>query len=137
MSFGEMIKKMRLARKQTLRQFCVEFGHDPSNWSKIERGVNPPPKDEATLIRWASDLGVEGREKIMAYLRGYGQASDYRKGVDLRTLFSVPECDALIHPDHHQPAHQSGFDFSGDLIMQSELGKIAYVEVSGNGNIIY
>ena len=59
MSFGEMIKKMRLARKQTLRQFCVEFGHDPSNWSKIERAVNPPPKDEATLIRWASNLGVE------------------------------------------------------------------------------
>jgi transcriptional regulator with XRE-family HTH domain len=59
MSFGETIKKLRLARKQTLRQFCVEFGHDPSNWSKIERGVNPPPKDEATLIRWAADLSVK------------------------------------------------------------------------------
>jgi transcriptional regulator with XRE-family HTH domain len=59
MKFGEMIKTMRLARKQTLRQFCFEFGHDPSNWSKIERGVNPPPKDEITLARWAADLGLQ------------------------------------------------------------------------------
>jgi len=59
MSFGETIKKLRVARKQTLRQFCFEFGHDPSNWSKIERGVNPPPKDEVALIRWASDLGLK------------------------------------------------------------------------------
>jgi transcriptional regulator with XRE-family HTH domain len=58
MSFGETIKKLRLARKQTLRQFCFEFGHDPSNWSKIERGANPPPKDETTLARWAADLGL-------------------------------------------------------------------------------
>ncbi len=58
MNFGETIKTLRLARKQTLRQFCFEFGHDPSNWSKIERGVNPPPKDEATLARWAADLGL-------------------------------------------------------------------------------
>ncbi len=59
MNFGEMIKTLRLARKQTLRQFCFEFGHDPSNWSKIERGVNPPPKDEITLARWAADLGLQ------------------------------------------------------------------------------
>ncbi len=59
MSFGETVKHLRLARKQTLRQFCYEFGHDPSNWSKIERGLNPPPRDEATLIRWAEDLGLK------------------------------------------------------------------------------
>lgn len=59
MSFGETIKKRRLARKQTLRQFCLEFGHDPSNWSKIERGVTPPPKDETTLARWAADLSLK------------------------------------------------------------------------------
>ncbi|MFC1463194.1 hypothetical protein ACFLQU_06300 [Verrucomicrobiota bacterium] len=32
---------------------------DPSNWSKIERGINPPPRDEATLAQWAKDLGLE------------------------------------------------------------------------------
>ncbi len=59
MSFGETVKKLRIIRKQTLRQFCFEFGHDPSNWSKIERGANPPPKDETTLARWAADLGLK------------------------------------------------------------------------------
>lgn len=59
MSFGDTVKNLRIAHKQTLRQFCFEFGHDPSNWSKIERGVNPPPKDEATLFRWAADLGIK------------------------------------------------------------------------------
>ncbi len=59
MSFGNTVKKLRLARNQTLRQFCVQFGHDPSNWSKLERNINPPPKDESTLVRWAADLGLE------------------------------------------------------------------------------
>lgn len=58
MSFGEMVKDLRIAQRKTLRQFCMEHGHDPSNWSKIERGVNPPPKDEATLRQWAKELGL-------------------------------------------------------------------------------
>ncbi len=37
MNFGETIKTLRLARKQTMRQCCFEFGHDPSNLSKIDR----------------------------------------------------------------------------------------------------
>ena len=32
--------------------------YDPSNWSKIERGVIPPPSDEAILKKWAQVLGV-------------------------------------------------------------------------------
>jgi len=58
MSFGEVIKSRRIDMKKTLRQFCMEHGHDPSNWSKIERGINPPPKDETTLACWASQLGL-------------------------------------------------------------------------------
>ena len=59
MSFGELAKDLRIAQQKTLRQFCHENGLDPSNWSKIERGVNPPPKDEDTLAKWARLLGVE------------------------------------------------------------------------------
>ena len=59
MSFGQLVKGLRIVRKKTLRQFCLEHGHDPSNWSKIERGVNPPPKDENILARWAEQLGLE------------------------------------------------------------------------------
>lgn len=58
MSFGETVKARRIAMKKTLRQFCMEHGHDPSNWSKIERGINQPPKDEGTLACWAVQLGL-------------------------------------------------------------------------------
>ena len=59
MSFGETVKNLRIAKKVTLRQFCQEHGYDPSNWSKIERDINPPPKDEETLTRWAKALGIK------------------------------------------------------------------------------
>lgn len=45
-SFGELLKNLRIARRLTLRQCAVEIGWDASNWSKMERGVNPAPKDE-------------------------------------------------------------------------------------------
>ena len=59
MSFGDLVKDLRIAQKKTLRQFCLDHGHDPSNWSKIERGINPPPKDGKTLERWAKQLGLK------------------------------------------------------------------------------
>jgi transcriptional regulator with XRE-family HTH domain len=61
MSFGETVKNLRIAKKVTLRQFCQEHGYDPSNWSKIERGINPPPKDEETLMHWAKALGLKAQ----------------------------------------------------------------------------
>ena len=42
-----------------LREFCLENGYDPSNWSKIEREVLPPPRDEDTLRTWAKQLGLK------------------------------------------------------------------------------
>lgn len=59
MRFGELVKDLRIAQKKTLREFCLDHGHDPSNWSKLERGINPPPGDEKTLQRWAKQLGLD------------------------------------------------------------------------------
>ena len=59
MGFGNLVKELRIAQKKTLRQFCLEHDHDPSNWSKIERGVNSPPRDEKTLERWARQLDLK------------------------------------------------------------------------------
>lgn len=64
MSFGSIVKELRIAQRKTLRQFCIEYSHDPSNWSKIERSVNPPPRDEATLAQWAKDLGLEPNTEV-------------------------------------------------------------------------
>ena len=58
MTFGRRVKNLRIAQRKTLRGFCSEHGWDPSNWSKIERDVNPPPRDLETLSRWARALGL-------------------------------------------------------------------------------
>jgi transcriptional regulator with XRE-family HTH domain len=63
MNFGQLIKELRIAKQLTLRQCCAELGVDPSNWSKMERGITPPPKDTALLERWARFFGVTGERK--------------------------------------------------------------------------
>ncbi len=42
-TFGEHIRERRLGLGLSLRAFCLKYDEDPSNWSKIERGVNRPP----------------------------------------------------------------------------------------------
>ncbi len=57
--FGTFIKELRARKRLGLREFCLEHGHDPSNWSKIEREVLSPPRDEDTLGKWAKQLGLK------------------------------------------------------------------------------
>src|ERR1035441_5298048 len=57
--FGTFIKELRARRRLGLREFCLEHGHDPSNWSKIEREVLQPPRDEQILRTWAEQLGLK------------------------------------------------------------------------------
>ena len=57
--FGTFIKELRARHRLGLREFCLEHGHDPSNWSKIEREVASPPRDEETLRKWAKQLGIK------------------------------------------------------------------------------
>jgi transcriptional regulator with XRE-family HTH domain len=62
--FNETIKSLRIHKKLTLREFCEKVSLDPSNWSKVERGVNPPPGDIALLERLANFFGLVGAEKL-------------------------------------------------------------------------
>ena len=57
--FGTFIKELRAKRRLGLREFCLENGCDPSNWSKIEREILPPPRDESTLRALARQLGLK------------------------------------------------------------------------------
>jgi transcriptional regulator with XRE-family HTH domain len=59
LTFGEFVKQSRLQNKITLREFCRITNIDPSNWSKIERGVLPPPKSKNILSGIAKVLGFE------------------------------------------------------------------------------
>jgi transcriptional regulator with XRE-family HTH domain len=63
MTFGQLVKAMRIEKRLTLRQCCLKLGFDPSNWSKMERGVTPPPKDVGLLGEWASFFGLAGDKK--------------------------------------------------------------------------
>jgi transcriptional regulator with XRE-family HTH domain len=57
--FGGFIKQIRERQRLGLREFCLANGHDPSNWSKIEREVLAPPRDEEILGTWARQLGLK------------------------------------------------------------------------------
>jgi transcriptional regulator with XRE-family HTH domain len=56
--FGEFIKALRLEREIGLREFCRSLNWDASNWSKIERGVLPPPQDSGKIDQIAEALGI-------------------------------------------------------------------------------
>ena len=62
--FNETVKSLRLQKRLTLRDFCYQAGLDPSNWSKVERGVNPPPGDVGLLERLADFFGLTGANKL-------------------------------------------------------------------------
>lgn len=61
-TFGELLKDFRIRREFTLRECSQALGIDPSNWSKMERGVNPGPKDEGMLKAWAKHLQLSPEE---------------------------------------------------------------------------
>lgn len=62
--FNETIKSLRIQKRLTLRDFCAQVGLDPSNWSKVERGVNPPPGDVGLLERLAEFFALKGEQKL-------------------------------------------------------------------------
>ena len=57
--FGELVKAARIEKKIGLREFCKLGSLDASNWSKVERGLLAPPRDEEKLHRIAEVLGIE------------------------------------------------------------------------------
>ncbi|MDL1981033.1 MAG: helix-turn-helix domain-containing protein [Deltaproteobacteria bacterium] len=57
--FGEFIKTLRLDRDIGLREFCRQLSIDASNWSKIERGILPPPQGDEKLDQIAEVLGIK------------------------------------------------------------------------------
>lgn len=56
--FGKYIKSLRTRQRKTLREFCLENGLDPGNYSRIERGRFPAPQKQETLEKYATALGL-------------------------------------------------------------------------------
>lgn len=63
MTFGALLKELRIVKELTLRQCSADLDVDPSNWSKIERNITPAPKDLAVLERWAAFFALSGDKK--------------------------------------------------------------------------
>jgi len=61
--FEDFIKEKRMAANLTLRQFCIAASVDPSNWSKIERGMSEPPKSRQMLDRIAGIFQLDQNDK--------------------------------------------------------------------------
>lgn len=59
MNFGDFIKELRAEKKLGLREFCQRLDIDPSYWSKVERGLTHPPRDEEVLAGIAKALGIK------------------------------------------------------------------------------
>ncbi len=78
-SFGEFIKDKRIQKKIALREFCRTTKIDPSNWSKIERGVLPPPKNRMLLQEISNALKIEY------------QSEDFYTLMDLAAISFIPK----------------------------------------------
>ena len=63
--FGNTLKELRIKKGLTLRKASRLANYDPSNWSKIERGLISPPSDMKTLGRWARILNVSDRQNFI------------------------------------------------------------------------
>ncbi len=57
-TFGDYVRKKRLACRITLRAFSQALGYDPANYSRVERGMAPPPASEERLKAIASQLHI-------------------------------------------------------------------------------
>lgn len=67
-TFGGKLKQFRLSANLSLRDVCKKLSYDPSNWSKIERGIINPPTDEKVLEKWAKALNIEKEDKIKDFV---------------------------------------------------------------------
>lgn len=57
--FGKLLKRLRMARGLTLREFCLQHGFDPGNYSRLERGLYPAPQKEELLAKYAQALDLQ------------------------------------------------------------------------------
>ena len=105
--FGNLIKERRIARGITLREFCRIINFDPSNWSKIERGVHAPPQDEERLRRIAEALDIEFGSDLWCELK---DSASIDAGIipedilsDEKTLESLPMFFRTIRSEKPTP----------------------------------
>jgi transcriptional regulator with XRE-family HTH domain len=67
--FGQYVRARREMRGLSLRQLCEIIDFDPGNWSKVERGVFPPPDSNELLRSCGAAIGLQsGSQELVAFL---------------------------------------------------------------------
>ncbi len=124
MFFGEKLKELRLKHaKQGLRNFSIATGMSPSEYSAIERGLAPPPKDKEwihkmmkllELPEWSEDemdLYIEWNKPfVMQFMNEdisicHGLMSD-GTSADAEKLGEVSEYMQDIAKEHNKKARE-------------------------------
>jgi transcriptional regulator with XRE-family HTH domain len=72
-TFANFIRNKRISVGLTLREFCRALEYDPSNWSKVERGLHTPPQSN----------------NIADLLKIKEGSQEYKEMVDLAALSSI------------------------------------------------
>ena len=78
MEIGQIIRALRQERGETLEQLAHEIGTDPSNLSRIERGVQQPAADSLKMIAAALHTTVAA-----LHTRAEGVGKSSKRGQDL------------------------------------------------------
>ena len=83
--FGEFIKERRIDKGLTLREFCKLIEIDASNWSKIERGLLAPPKNDEKLEKIAEVLGISVGSDLWIELKDKAEIDSGNIPADIRS----------------------------------------------------
>lgn len=84
LQFGDFFKEKRINQGFTLRKFCGQYGFDPGNISKLERGIFAAPQSKEKLESYAAALGIEpGSEDWIDF---FDLATVSNKNFDLLSL---------------------------------------------------
>lgn len=56
LSFGALLRSVRIKNKISLRQYCIQRELDVGNISKLERNLIAPPYDKKQLLKYLEGL---------------------------------------------------------------------------------
>lgn len=91
--FGTEVRQLRIEHGISIRQFCRTMEVDPSNWSKVERGILPPTMGEEFYERLANELGLPLNSEKITSLRDLAASESGRIPADLA---QDPEVSSLM-----------------------------------------
>jgi transcriptional regulator with XRE-family HTH domain len=103
MHIGQIIRVLRKKRGDTLEQLAFVIGTDPSNLSRIERGVQQPSTESLKVIAaalgttvstlYASTESVDHQPQSIPDLLGADQSDYTEESIQLRQYFRTLSAD--------------------------------------------